>query len=420
MINSYHSFRSTCRVCAGNNLHCFLDLGLTPLANSFLSAESEFACELRFPLRVYYCEDCTLVQLSDVIDQDVLFRNYIYVTGTSDTIKAHNRSYAQTVTDMLKLTQDDLVIEIASNDGSLLKFFQSHGVKVLGVEPAENICQLANQSGIPTENIFFDSDTAKILLERFGKARVVIGNNVLAHVNDPVNFLRGFRQLLTKDGLVIVEVPYLRDLVENLEYDTIYHEHLCYFSIAALRYLFSEADLSIIKIDRVEVHGGSLRIFAGLPETFGSHAQEVLVLIELERAQGMHELEHYKEFADSVRSNRQKMQRLLTNLKDQGYTIAAYGAPAKGNTLLNFCNITADAVSFTVDKNPMKIGKYTPGMHLPVLPVQALLDQQPDYALILAWNFADEIIKQQATYLERGGQFILPLPIPRIISGKKS
>lgn len=360
------------------------------------------------------------MQLSDVIDQDVLFRNYIYVTGTSDTIKAHNRSYAQTVTDMLKLTQDDLVIEIASNDGSLLKFFQSHGVKVLGVEPAENICQLANQSGIPTENIFFDSDTAKILLERFGKARVVIGNNVLAHVNDPVNFLRGFRQLLTKDGLVIVEVPYLRDLVENLEYDTIYHEHLCYFSIAALRYLFSEADLSIIKIDRVEVHGGSLRIFAGLPETFGSHAQEVLVLIELERAQGMHELEHYKEFADSVRSNRQKMQRLLTNLKDQGYTIAAYGAPAKGNTLLNFCNITADAVSFTVDKNPMKIGKYTPGMHLPVLPVQALLDQQPDYALILAWNFADEIIKQQATYLERGGQFILPLPIPRIISGKKS
>jgi len=407
--------RTSCRACEGNRLHLFLSLGPTPLANSFLRSVEDFTGEPSFPLDVYFCETCSLVQVLDVIHPEVLFRNYIYVTGTSDTMAVHNSGYARAVTDLLKLGQQDLVVEVASNDGSLLKRFQQYGVRTLGVEPARNIAQMACADGVQTIDRFFNASTAKDIWHSHGPARAVIANNVLAHVDEPKDFLCGCRELLADDGMVIVEVPYLGELLDRLEYDTIYHEHLCYFSVTALLRLCSEARLSVIQIDRVPVHGGSLRMFAGREEHYGNHASEVLAWVDRERNTGLLGLGRYQLFAEAVRENRRSLLELLWKLNRAEKSIAGYGAPAKGNTLLNYCKIDTRLIPFTVDRNGMKIGLYTPGVHLPVRPVSALLECQPDYLMILAWNFADEIIHQQHEYRARGGQFILPVPEPRIV-----
>ena len=385
------------------------------MANSFLKGEEEIITERKFPLEVYFCESCSLVQLLDVINPEVLFRDYIYVTGTSTTMAEHYRTYARQVVERLQIKNGNLVVEIASNDGSLLKCFQPYGVKVLGVEPASNIARLANQSGVATENLFFNLRTAEEIHTKYGSARAVIGNNVLAHVDDPWDFLSGFKRLLTRDGLVIIEVPYLRELIDRLEYDTIYHEHLSYFSITSLARLFEEVGLSILQIEPVTVHGGSLRIYAGLEDYYGKHSETVLRQVEIECQDGLKSLEYYLKFAVQVDANRQILVELLKDLHTQGKTIAGYGAPAKGNTLLNYCQISIELLPYTVDKNPLKVGKFSPGMHIPVLPVDTLLERQPDYILIMAWNFAEEIMQQQETYRQRGGQFIIPLPYPKVI-----
>lgn len=393
----------------------FLPLGPTPLANSFLRSSAEFAGEASFPLDVYYCHGCSLVQLLDVIDPEVLFRNYIYVSGTSDTIAAHYVRYAQAVADRTQPSPEDLVVEIASNDGSLLKCFQPHNVRTLGVEPATNIAETARAAGIDTVNRFFDSKTAADIRATYGAAKAVIANNVLAHVDDTQDFLCGARHLLKQDGLLIVEVPYLRDLLEHFEYDTVYHEHLCYFSVSALMRLCEEVGLSIVQMDHVPVHGGSLRMYAGLRETFPGHGLQVREMAAKERELGMTGPERFRSFAADVVKHRECLLRLLHQLRAEGKTIAGYGAPAKGNTMLNYCRIGTDLLPYTVDKNSMKVGYYTPGMHIPVLPVPALLERQPDYVLILAWNFAPEIIRQQAEYQKRGGRFIVPIPSPQVV-----
>lgn len=410
-----HYKRTTCRACGSSDLHSFLNLGPTPLANSFLRLESEFSSEAYFPLEVYFCNNCSLIQLLDVIDPEVLFRNYIYVTGTSDTIAHHNVGYAEAVVDLLKPVPTDLVVEIASNDGSLLKCFQTHNVRILGVEPAINIAEIANSQGVETINRFFNSEAAAEIREDYGPAKAVIGNNVLAHVDESRDFLLGCKKLLDEDGLVIIEVPYLRELLDRLEYDTIYHEHLCYFSVSTLMRLCDEVGLSMVRVDRVPVHGGSLRLYAGRPEYYGNHSSAVQSIVEEESSLGINNFTRYEQFALAVENSKITLLDLLESIINQGKSIAGYGAPAKGNTLLNYCHIGTRLVPYTVDKNPLKLNLFTPGMHIPVLPVESLLEQQPDYVLILAWNFAQEIMLQQDEYHQRGGQFIVPIPAPKVV-----
>ena len=407
--------RKTCRICGGDRLRLFLELGPQPPANSYPQTTDDFADEATFPLDVCFCEDCTLVQTPDVIDAEVLFRHYVYVTGTSDTMAEHNRGYAQTVTDLLKLSSDDLVVEIASNDGSLLRCFQKHGVKVLGIEPALNIAELARVAGVETVTEFFNHAAAGPIREQYGPARAVIGNNVLAHVDDTVDFLRGCGALLADDGLVVIEVPYLGELLERFEYDTIYHEHLCYFSVMALVAVCDAVGLSIVRMDDFPVHGGSVRMYAGRPEHYGGHNQGVLDRVTRERELGLDKFARYERFAEDVVAHRSALVALLTSLRKEGKSLAAYGAPAKGNTLLNYCGIDTSVIEFTVDKNPLKVGSFTPGMHLPVLETGELLARQPDYVVILAWNFAEEIMRQQSEYQSRGGRFIIPIPKPSVV-----
>jgi C-methyltransferase C-terminal domain/Putative zinc binding domain/Methyltransferase domain len=413
--SAVHRVRTDCRGCGSRNLRNFLSLGPTPLANSFLRTPDEFSAEQSFPLDVHFCESCSLVQLVDVIDPEVLFRDYIYVTGTSDTIAAHNLEYARDVSVLLGLEPGDLVVEIASNDGSLLKCFQPYGVRTVGVEPAVNLARLAGAAGVETVNSFFNSETSTVVRNSYGPARAVIGNNVLAHVDDTRDFLSGCAELIDDRGLVIIEAPYVRDLLDKLEYDTIYHEHLCYFSVTALMALAERAGLSIVRVDRVPVHGGSLRMYAARRSAHPGHAPAVIAMADEERALGLSNLDVYRRMAAGVRANREALMHLLEGLREAGSTIGGYGAPAKGNTLLNYCRIGTGLVPYTVDKNPMKVRLYTPGMHIPVLPVETLVERRPDYVLLLAWNFAEEIIAQQQEYRRLGGRFIIPIPEPRVV-----
>ena len=392
-----------------------MPLGNQPLANSFLKSPDEYTDEQFFPLDTVFCESCSLVQIPDVVDPEALFRHYLYVTGTSETIAKHNQAYARAVTDMLWLTKNDLVIEVASNDGSLLRCFQDLGVKTLGVDPATNVAAMARANGVETINEFFNHETAKRIRAERGAAKAVIGNNVLAHVDDTQGFLRGCKEVIDRDGLVIIEMPYLGDLLKRTEYDTIYHEHLCYFSVNSLMRLCESAGLRIVRIDHVPIHGGSLRMHAGHEEVRPNHSEQVLAWAEEEKSKGFTSFDRYEQLARSVERSRETLMELLTRLKAEGKTVAGYGAAAKGNTLLNYCQITTDLLPYVVDKNPLKLGMFTPGMHIPVLPVSTLLEQQPDYLLILAWNFAEEIMRQQSEYKARGGKFIIPIPEATVV-----
>ena len=416
-IDNAHSLRTTCRACDGIDLKPFLLLGDQPLANSFLKSPDQFAEEKKYPLNVYRCTDCSLIQLLDVIAPEILFRDYIYVTGTSETMARHNKEYAAEVVSGLGLGANDLVVEVASNDGSLLACFDEHGVRTLGIEPARNIAVMARERGIDTIDEFFGLELAgKVRAER-GVASVVVANNVLAHVDNTRDFLSGCRDLIDDSGRVITEFPYLGELLDRMEYDTVYHEHLCYFSVIALMRLYEAVELVIVRIDRVPVHGGSLRVYATRKsERSPDHAAPIHVMARQEREQGYHTAEPYEKLATAVMANREALLGLLRMLKNENTTIAAYGAPAKGNTLLNYCGIDTGLVDYIVDQNPLKVGLYTPGTHIPVRPVSTLETERPDYILILAWNFAEEIMQLQSGFAKTGGQFILPIPNP-VVTG---
>ena len=400
-----------CLNCAQVERSLILDLGKTPLANANLTDETLKAQEASFPLELLYCERCGLVQLSEIVPPEILFADYLYMSGASSTMVAHFHSLARAHKKRFSLGAEDLVMEIASNDGTLLQGFAQTGVRTLGIEPAENLVAIAKEKGIESVPRFFGRECAQELRRERGPAALICGNNVLAHVPDLGGVLEGCRIVTEPEGVVSIEVPYLVHLIEGLEYDTIYHEHLSYFSVRALADAFARAGLAIFDIEELPVHGGSLRVLA---RAGSEHAEIVERFRQSERERGLEDIATYQRFAQAVAQNREELRGILQKLKKDGQRVAAYGAPAKGNTLLNYCGIGTDLVEYTVDRNPLKVGTYTPGMHLPVRQTDHLLADRPDVTLILPWNIAPEIIDQQRGYVQKGGRFLIPIPKPHI------
>jgi len=412
-----HQKRSSCRICDGSRLRPFLSLGPQPPANAFPADPSGFGDEESYPLDVYFCDDCSLVQLVDVIDPGALFRNYLYLTGVSETMLRHFRTYADTVAAWSHLAHTDLVVEIGSNDGSLLASFQRLGARVVGVEPASNVAAVARGQGMETIEKFFTRDVARDILATHGPAKIIAANNVLAHVDEPVAVLEGCRDLLDPNGAIVVEVPSLGNLVKGMEYSTIYHEHLSYYSLTTLGTLFERAGLKLTRAEQVPVHGGSLRVYARHQEYAHDKkaAEELARMMENEAAAKLTSFDSLAAFSEAVPRNRSLLRNLVDDLRSAGKTIAGYGAPAKGTVLLNYCGFTPHDIPFVVDKSNWKVGRYVPGVHILVKSPEALTQSAPDYLLILAWNLQDEIREQQAEYHRRGGRFIIPVPEPCIV-----
>lgn len=404
-----------CRFCGKKDVFKFLELGTMALANSFLTAgELKSIQEPKFPLDVFFCEQCGLVQIGHVVAPDALFKDYIYFSSTSDLVHKHAAYLAESFQRRFGLTGSSRVVEIASNDGTVLKYFQRTGVKTLGVEPAVNIAKVAVASGIDTVNEFFNQPTAEGIKKRYGAADVILGRHVFAHVPEIHDFVKGLRHLLADKGAIAIEAPYLIDFVEKNEFDTVYHEHYSYLSVRAMASLFALYDMEVFDAKRVAIHGGSIVYFIGHR---GAHpiASAVPDLIAQELGKGLDRKETYVAMAERTAGIKTSLLGLLKELKASGRRIAAYGAPAKGNTLLNYCGISTDLVEYTVDKSPHKQNLYTPGMHLPVYHPDKLVQDMPDYALLLAWNFAEEVLAQQKTYRDKGGKFIVPIPEVKIL-----
>lgn len=404
-----------CRFCGKEEIFKFLELGTMALANSFLTKEElSLADEPRHPLDVFFCEQCGLVQIGHVVSPDDLFKDYIYFSATSDLVHRHADYLAKSFQKKFGLNETSQVVEIASNDGTVLNYFKKTGVKVLGVEPAVNIAKVAIEAGIETVNEFFHEETAREIAKNYGTADVILGRHVFAHVPEIHSFVKGLKTLLAPMGTIAIEAPYLIDFVEKNEFDTVYHEHYSYLSVRAMSYLFKQYGMELYDVERVAIHGGSIIYFIGHK---GAHAVSATVpeLVAAELAKGLDRKQTYIDFAFRVAAIKSDLQKLLSDLKKSGKRIAAYGAPAKGNTLLNYCGITTDVVEYTVDKSPYKQNLYTPGAHLPVYHPDRLAQDMPDYVLLLAWNFAEEILEQQKAYRDKGGKFIVPIPKVRII-----
>lgn len=404
---------ATCRSCGHRGLKPVLDLGMMPLSDGFLSSAQLEDSEARFPLDVAFCPQCTLMQILETVPPEKLFcDDYPYFSSFSDTLLAHSRDNALDLITRRKLNENSFVVELASNDGYLLRNFVEAGIPVLGIDPAEGPAKAAEHVGVPTLNDFFTKDLANTLAGEGKQADVIIGNNVLAHVADTNGFVAGIAALLKDTGVAVIECPYVRDLIDHAEFDTIYHEHLCYFSVHALAALFERHGLSLNDIKRLPIHGGSLRLYI---EKSPNVSANVKTLLDDERELGITDISYYEGFRQRVEHVRSEMQRILGELASAGKRIAGYGAAAKGTIMLNYIGADRDTIEFVADKNVHKQGKWIPGVRIPIVAPEKIKAEMPDYTVILPWNFTDEIVRQQAEYQNSGGRFIVPIPQPRIL-----
>lgn len=400
----------SCRMCGSKNLHKFLDLGEQPLANSFVKKEDLLKPEQKFPLEVYWCGNCNLAQLIHVVDPKMMFSDYVYFSSGMPKVSIHWRDYAGYVCGNFFNSLKQFVVEIGSNDGVLLSYFKDYGHKVLGVDPAENIAEIANKRGIKTWPIFWGRKVGERIKKENGHARAILANNVFAHIDDHADFIKGVDELLALDGVLVIEAPYLLDMFKNLSYDTVYHEHLSFLAVRPMIAFFSKFGFEIFDVNLVKAQGVSLRIFVGRK---GQHAicPSVFERISEELRFGLDKFESYSGLANRVVASKSALFLKLMILKTQEKSIAAYGAPAKGNTLLNYCNLDTEFLDFAVEDLPSKIGLHTPGMHIPVVSREYADANPPDYYLLLAWNYAEAILEKEknSEFRKRGGKFVVPI-----------
>jgi SAM-dependent methyltransferase len=407
----------TCRFCGRPADRLFVDLGMSPLCESFLGAERLNEVEPFYPLRVHVCPHCFLVQLPEYVSPQHIFTEYAYFSSFSSTWVEHARAYTEAVRERLNLTEQSLVVEIASNDGYLLQHFVAAGIPVLGIEPALNIAEAARKKGVATRVSFFDTDTAREMAGRGERADLLVGNNVLAQVPRLNDFVAGMKIVLKPHGVITMEFPHLMRLMEENQFDTIYHEHFSYFSFLTAEKIFATHGLTVFDVDEIGTHGGSLRVYARHAEDLSRPVQPAVAALRLrEERAGLNRLETYGAFDEQVKETKRKLLEFLITVKRQGKSVAGYGAPGKGNTLLNYCGIRSDFVDYTVDRNPYKHNKFLPGTHIPIFPPERIRLTRPDYVLILPWNLRAEIIAQLSYIREWGGRFIVPIPEVQVLA----
>jgi hypothetical protein len=405
-----------CRICRTSLPEPFLDFGEMPLANSFLAGPHEFSSERSYPLAVCACAECGLVQLNYVVPADLLYRDYIYVSSTSEGVRWHGDYLADTLTVQYGWGPSDLIVEVASNDGTVLQPFKRRGVKVLGVEPARNIAAIANEAGIPTIPEFFNTQSAEAILSAHGRAAGLFGRHVFAHVDDVHGFFEAVKLCLTDDGVFLVEVPYLGDFLDKLEFDTVYHEHLSYISLGAMEHLCRDHGMALVDVDQVDLHGGSIMVHMRRGDGSERRSDRLTKLLERESRSGMRDPQRLNDFAAEVGAWKARFERLVASLVENGATLVGYGAAAKANTLLNFCPDAAQSLSRILDRSGHKQGKYTPGTHIQVEnPDTWTNPEHATHMMVLAWNFKEEIMRQMQPFADQGGRFVVPIPEPQVI-----
>ena len=404
----------SCRFCDTQLTHSFCDLGMSPMSNSFVTSERLNAMEPFYPLHAFVCENCFLVQLDEFESPEKIFSDYVYFSSYSESWLEHCKAYTELMTERLGLDADSQVIEIASNDGYLLQYFAKRGIPVLGVEPAANVAAAAIDKGIATLVKFFGVETATEMRDAGQQASLLLGNNVLAHVPDINDFVAGMKILLLPDGVITMEFPHLAKLIEFNQFDTIYHEHFSYLSLLSVEKIFKANGLQIFDVDELPTHGGSLRIYAR-HDSDEAVTENIIALRQAEQDAGLDSLSTYAAFRDRVEATKRRLLEFLITAKSEGKRVAAYGAPAKGNTLLNYCGIRQDFIDFTVDRSLAKQGQYLPGTHIPVFAPEKIDESRPDYVLILPWNIRDEIIGKMGHIRDWGGKFVVPIPSVEVI-----